>query len=52
MRKIFFTGVIGLFLLGSCNSKSEKCHEGHNHEPHNHEQHNHAHKDCNHEHEE
>ncbi|WP_373803486.1 efflux RND transporter periplasmic adaptor subunit [Bacteroides heparinolyticus] len=52
MRKIFFTGVIGLFLLGSCNSKSENCHEGHNHETHNHEQHNHAHKDCNHEHEE
>ena len=45
-------GAIGLFLLGSCNSKSEESHEGHNHELHNHEQHNQAHKNCNHEHEE
>ena len=29
MKKILFMGVIGLFLLGSCNSKSG---EGHNHE--------------------
>ena len=29
MKKFIFMGVIGLFLLGSCNSKSG---EGHNHE--------------------
>lgn len=52
MKKIFFMGAVGLFLLGSCNSKSENNHEGHNHETHHHEQHNHSHKDCNHEHEE
>lgn len=31
MKKVIFMGVIGLFLLGSCNSKSEESHEGHNH---------------------
>lgn len=32
MKKVIFMGVIGLFLLVSCNSKSEESHEGHNHE--------------------
>lgn len=36
MKKFIFMGVIGLFLLGSCNSKSG---EGHNHET---EEHAHA----------
>lgn len=31
MKKVIFMGVIGLFLLGSCNSKSGESHEGHNH---------------------
>ena len=31
MKKFIFMGAIGLFLLGSCNSKSEENHEGHNH---------------------
>lgn len=37
-------GVLGLFLLGSCTSKSEHNHEGHNHEieEHHHEGHDHA----------
>ncbi|WP_418696346.1 efflux RND transporter periplasmic adaptor subunit [Bacteroides sp.] len=47
MRKIIFMGALGLFLLGSCNSKSGESHEGHNHETegHNHEAegHNHEH---------
>ena len=37
MKKIFFMGVMGMFLLGSCSS-----HSGHNHEEHDHEGHNHA----------
>lgn len=42
-------GVIGMFLLGSCNSKSGNGHEGHNHET---EKHEHAeHEDCDHNHE-
>lgn len=32
MKKVIFMGVIGLFLLVSCNSKSEESHEGYNHE--------------------
>lgn len=31
MKKVIFMGVVGLFLLGSCNSKSGESHEGHNH---------------------
>ena len=38
MKKVIFMGVLGLFLLGSCNSKSGDSHEGHNHET---EEHNH-----------
>ena len=48
MKKIFFMGVMGMFLLGSCSSNSGHSHEGHNHEAHehnhdgqNHEGHNH-----------
>ena len=39
MKKIFFMGVMGMFLLGSCSSNSGQSHEGHNHD---HEGHNHA----------
>ena len=59
MKKILFMGVLGLFLLGSCNSKSGDSHEGHNHETeehnhdgHDHEGHDHEHEEHNHEHEE
>ena len=31
MKKLIFMGVMGLFLLGSCNSKSGHDHEGHDH---------------------
>lgn len=39
MKKLIFMGVMGLFLLGSCNSKSGESHEGHDHatEAHDHE---------------
>ena len=43
-------GVLGLFLLGSCNSKSEHDHEGHSHETE--KAHNHDHEGHDHEHEE
>ena len=46
MKKILFMGVMGLFLLGSCNSKSGDGHEGHNHETEKHE-----HEGCDHDHE-
>jgi RND family efflux transporter MFP subunit len=52
MKKIFFMGIMGMFLLGSCNNHSGHNHEGHDHEGyhhetetaqhHNHEGHNHA----------
>ncbi len=56
MKKHFFMGVLGLFLLGSCNNHSGHSHEGHDHEKHkahnqeghNHE--NHAHEGHNHDH--
>lgn len=43
MKKLIFMGILGLFILGSCNSKSEQGHEGHDHgtEAHDHEGHNH-----------
>lgn len=54
MKKFIFMGVIGLFLLGSCNSKSG---EGHNHETeehahagHDHEGHDHANEGAGHKH--
>ena len=42
MKKIFFMGVMGMFLLGSCNSHSGHSHEGHDHEGHNHATEEHA----------
>ena len=55
MKKIFFMGVMGMFLLGSCSSNSGHSHEGHNHdhEGHNHatEEHAHNHEGHSHEHE-
>ena len=43
MKKTFFMGVMGMFLLGSCSSQSGKTddHAGHNHAVHNHDGHNH-----------
>ena len=51
MKKVIFMGVLGLFLLGSCNSKSGDSHEGHNHETeeHNHDRHDHEGHDHEHE---
>lgn len=39
MKKLIFMGILGLFILGSCNSKSNSDHEGHDHstEAHDHE---------------
>ena len=37
MKKIFFMGIMGIFLLGSCNNHSGHNHEGHDHEGHHHE---------------
>ena len=55
MKKIFFMGVMGMFLLGSCSSHSGHSHEGHHHdhEGHNHatEEHAHSHEGHSHEHE-
>ena len=52
MKKVIFMGVLGLFLLGSCNSKSGDSHEGHNHETeeHNHDGHDHEHEHHHHDH--
>ena len=49
MKKLIFMGVMGLFLLGSCNSKSGHDHEGHDHgteesHDHDHEGHDHDHE--------
>lgn len=45
MKKFIFMGALSLFVLGSCNSKSEQSHEGHDHatEKHNHEAEGHDH---------
>ena len=62
MKKIFFMGVMGMFLLGSCNNHSGHSHEDHNHdhegcthshekEAHNHEGHSHEHSEEAHKHE-
>ena len=52
MKKVYFMGVMGLFLLGSCTGKSGDSHEGHNHETavhdHSHEGHDHSHEGHNH----
>ena len=46
MKKFIFIGVLGLFVLGACNSTVTHTHNGHDHEAegHNHatESHNHA----------
>lgn len=54
MKKFIFMGALGLFLLGSCNSKSGHDHEGHDHETeaahdHDHKGHDHSHEGHNHE---
>ena len=57
MKKTFFMGVMGMFLLGSCSSHSghNHDHEGHNHateeHAHNHEGHSHEHNHDGHNHE-
>ncbi len=59
MKKFFFMGVMGMFLLGSCSSNSGHSHEGHSHDHegynhateehvHNHEGHSHEHEGHNH----
>ena len=54
MKKIFFMGVMGMFLLGSCNNHSGHSHEGHSHDhegcTHSHEEHAHNHEGHSHEH--
>ena len=53
MKKLIFIGVLGLFALGSCNSK-KTGHEGHDHETvtHNHDEHEgHEHETEGHDHE-
>ena len=34
MKKLIFMGILGLFILGSCNSKSGGNHEGHMEQKH------------------
>ena len=51
MKKIFFMGVMGMFLLGSCSSHSGHNLEGHDHEGHNHATEEHAHNHEGHSHE-
>lgn len=54
MKKIFYMGIMGMFLLGSCNNHSGHSHEGHDHEEHHHateDSHHHDHEGHNHEHE-
>lgn len=51
MKKYFFMGIMGMFLLGSCNNHSGHNHEGHDHEGHHHETetaHHHDHEGHNH----
>ena len=53
MKKLIFMGILGLFILGSCNSKSGGNHEGHDHgtEAHDHEHEGHDHDHEGHDHE-
>lgn len=46
MKKLFFMGILGLFILGSCNSNSHSSHEGEAHgtEAHDHEREGHDHE--------
>lgn len=46
MKKLFFMGILGLFVLGSCNNQSHSGHEG---EAHGMEAHDHEHEGHNHE---
>lgn len=46
MKKLFFMGILGLFVLGSCNNQSHSGHEG---EAHGTEAHDHEHEGHNHE---
>lgn len=46
MKKLFFMGILGLFVLGSCNNQSHSGHEG---EAHGTETHDHEHEGHNHE---
>ncbi|NDV82439.1 efflux RND transporter periplasmic adaptor subunit [Bacteroides sp. 51] len=48
MKKAIFIGVLGLFLLGSCNNSNNS--ETHNHEEHNHATEAHKHEGCDHDH--
>jgi len=48
MKKIIFIGVLGMFLLGSCNNHSNKGTE--NHDGHNHATEAHKHEGCDHDH--
>ena len=53
MKKLIFMGILGLFILGSCNSKSGGNHESHDHgteaHDHEHEGHDHEHEGEDHE---
>ncbi|NDV65633.1 efflux RND transporter periplasmic adaptor subunit [Bacteroides sp. 224] len=49
MKKLIFVGVLGLFLLGSCQSRSKA--DSHNHEGHNHDHSAHAQQTTSHNHE-
>lgn len=44
MKKLIFMGILGLFVLGSCNSKSGNTHEEHDHGTEAHEQEGHDHE--------
>ena len=51
MKKVFFMGIMGMFLLGYCNNHSGHSHEGHDYEGHHHETetaHHHDHEGHNH----
>ncbi len=52
MNKQLILGVLGLFLLGSCQQKSAESAHMHSHASEAHEEHNHAHEGHNHSHEE
>lgn len=51
MKKIFFMGVVGMFLFGSCNNHSNHHSDAHNHEGHHHTTEAHAHEHEGHSHE-
>lgn len=49
MKKLIFIGVLGLFVLGSCNNKKTQSHDGHDHSTVAHNHHDHDHEGHNHE---